>query len=612
MGEHVWRVPPLPVPPAAGGDAYPSVSLFAERAAAVVPGFAVTPDNQQRVAEICRRLDGLPLAIELAAAQLRTMSVDRLADRLRDRMRVLAAGPAVHAHQRTLEATFDWSFDLCSPAEQELWRKLSVFVGGFDLAAAGQVCGEPVLEAVCGLVDKSVLVREEGAGRPRYRLLETVRQHGLSRLGADELAALRCRHLDWYRSLAKRYDAAWFGPDQAEWAATLRADRGNIQAALNHSLTPDGRRDGGCALDIVADLEAHWLGGGSMPREGRYWLARVLAAEPAVGVARVRALAVQAHVLIAAGEFAASGVAGRESLELARQLDEPALAVRAAGCVGMGALMAGADPGPARALLEDALVELDSLPVEMPVTTVLAKMSLAMALTRQRQYDRAAELCAEAAAFSDRHGERWMLGNAMMGSATVEVALGRPARADAYLRQALGIRAELGDFLGEAIAFDQLAVTAAELGEYRRCAALFGAARERWGTLGQDRVGSEQFRLRVDAAEASARAALGDGAFDAACRAGAAMTIDDAIGRAPHRAGRTPTVRVLGGATGLTPREREVAELIAQGLSNKQIAATLAVAIRTAESHVENILRKLQLGSRSQVAAWYTEHGRDG
>src|SRR5207248_165118 len=206
----------------------PTPQLFADRAAAVVPGFALTPDNARAVAAICQRLDGLPLAIELAAAQLRTRSLEQLASGLGQRFRLLSSRHAIPRRHARLRDTFDWSYALCSPAERALWTRLSVFAG-FDLDGATAVCSGPglpaelMLDAVVGLVDKSVVLRDE-AGGARYRLLETVREYGLDRLDPAERTRLRRRHCDWYLGLAERLEAEWFGPAQPRWSGTMRAE----------------------------------------------------------------------------------------------------------------------------------------------------------------------------------------------------------------------------------------------------------------------------------------------------------------------------------------------------------------------------------------------------
>ncbi|WP_240980708.1 MULTISPECIES: LuxR C-terminal-related transcriptional regulator [unclassified Streptomyces] len=249
--EHLLEVRPLPVPDPDGdlsaAEPGPALALFADRAAAVVPGFRLTPANRPAVARLCRRLDGLPLAIELAAVRMRVLSVEQLLERLDDRYRLLSAGsPSVLPRHQTLRAAVDWSHDLCTEREQLMWARLSVLAGSFDLETAEAVCADgarvrsyDVLEAVAGLVDKSVLCREPGPDGVRYRLLDTLRHYGLERLRqhpGEELAARR-RQRDWMQQRAAACERAWFGPGQREIVARLRADQDNLRAALAFGLT---------------------------------------------------------------------------------------------------------------------------------------------------------------------------------------------------------------------------------------------------------------------------------------------------------------------------------------------------------------------------------------
>ncbi|WP_229865896.1 LuxR C-terminal-related transcriptional regulator [Streptomyces spinoverrucosus] len=249
--EHLLEVRPLPVPDPDGelsaAEPGPALALFADRAAAVVPGFRLTPANRPAVARLCQRLDGLPLAIELAAVRMRVLSVEQLLQRLDDRYRLLSAGsPSVLPRHQTLRAAVDWSHDLCTEREQLVWARLSVLAGSFDLETAEAVCADgarvrsyDVLEAVAGLVDKSVLCREPGPDGVRYRLLDTLRHYGLERLRqhpGEELTARR-RQRDWMQQRAAACEGAWFGPGQREIVARLRADQDNLRAALTFGLT---------------------------------------------------------------------------------------------------------------------------------------------------------------------------------------------------------------------------------------------------------------------------------------------------------------------------------------------------------------------------------------
>jgi non-specific serine/threonine protein kinase len=603
VGEHVYRVPPLPV----DADA---VSLFAERATAAAPGFVLTGGTLDVVRRICRDLDGLPLAIELAAAQLRMLSVDQLAARLSDSFRLLTTRHATPDRHRTLEATFDWSFALCSPAEQALWSRVAVFAGSFDLGTVEQVCGGGVLAtgdvatALAGLVDKSVLVRADAAGRPRYRLLETIRRYGLRRLGGTATVELRRRHRDRYLALAERFAADWFGPRQAEWSARIRADLGNLRAALTFCLTTPG--EGRYALELAAALESFWAECGAS-QEGRLWLERGLAAEPGASPARLRGLGTYTTVLCTLGDLATATTVAAESRELAARLGDPLAAARGAMDLGMVLMLANDLPA-AVPLLEEAV----SVRTERDASDALVatgKLSLAMTVFFLGDVPRAADLLADCRAVCLRHGEQSWRGRVLVASAYVALATGDTDLAEEYVRGSLQVRQDLGDTMGIAGAVERMGWIAADCGQSERAARLLGAADQVWRALGRKLYGAPRWIHGHEVRAARLREAMGDDAFDKAFRLGAALRTDEAVAYAlgredtagPGSDGHPAT------ADSLTPREREVAALVAEGLSNREIAARLSTSRRTAESHVEHILRKLGFTSRTQVATWMSQ-----
>ena len=286
-GEHIMPVPTLPVPapdvPFVPGFAtqYAALALFAERAAAVVPGFAITAENEAAVLRLCQRLEGIPLAIELAAVRLRVLAVADLATRLDRRFQLLTEGSrtAPERHQ-TLRAAIDWSFDLCTPAEQLLWARASVFAASFDLEAVEAICAdgrllpEAIIDTVAGLTDKSIFIREEHAGRVRFRMLETIREYGQARLRESGTEpALKQRHRNWYVRLVEEASAEWFGPRQEGWSTRLLLEHANLRIALEFCLAqPDQVRIG---LHLAGIPWFLWVACGFLT-EGRYWLDRAL------------------------------------------------------------------------------------------------------------------------------------------------------------------------------------------------------------------------------------------------------------------------------------------------------------------------------------------------
>jgi len=623
VGEHLWTVPPMQVqdpPGSVPGDTdirSAAVALFTDRAVVAAPGFALDADNTEVVVDICRRLDGLPLAIELAAAQLRKLTVEQLRAALRDRFRVLSARHAVPAHHRTLAATFDWSFDLCSPAERSLWQRMSVFADSFELDAIAYVCGDdasggrPVLETVVGLVDKSVLGREDAGGQVRYRLLETVRQYGLERLraedrnGGDEETALRRRHRDWYAGLAERFAAEWFGPDQPAWSARLRSELGNVRAAINFSLATPGERHVGLAITV--DTYFLWYGGGLL-HEGRHWFDQALRANPQPTVVRLEALALCSLLATTQGNLGEGTSAAQECLDSARRLDEPAYVTRATASLGIVALM-GNDLPEARRLLEEALAGFEA-EGKRGVHATIAELSLAMALLYQGDVAGAARLCGKNREACRDIGEHWWQAYALNSSALVAMAQGEFAAATDCLRESLRLRQPLGDLTGMAGAIERLGWTAAQAGDDVRAAVLLGAAHRLWQEVGRTLYGATQWLRGHHECVSRLRRVLGAAAYDRAFARGAGLSLDEAISYAIET--DPPAVARPGPASpaALTPRERQVAELVTQGLSNKQVAARLVVSQRTAEGHVENILRKLGLTSRTQLAAWVSRQER--
>jgi len=602
-GEHILPVRPLPVPPAEDSGTGPAeaVTLFTERAAAVSPGFELTPDNRAAVSRICRRLEGIPLAIELAAVRVRVLAPEQIFERLDDRLGLLTARPvAAQPRRRTLEAAIGWSFELCTPAEQRLWAQASVFPGGFDLDAAEQVCapGEAggTLDVVTGLVDKSVLSRQNGTfGRQAwYRMLETVREYGGAKLadGGGE-AGVRARQAEYYAELARRYRAEGFGPRQSEWVGRLRREHANLRAVLEHCLTGPGQA--GHALDIAASLWNFWYGGGLVP-EGCGYLRRGLELCGERTVVRARGLYAMAFLAIQTGAPHAELLA--ELAGLAEELADERLRAGHAECAGMATFFAGDLAGGAE-LLERALAGYRTAGDALLVFDTLILLAAARFFLGDPRGAAAAE---EALALTDRHQARWSRGYALWAVAIHRWRAGEPEAAAELLREAIALRLTdrtLLAFLVEALAWCHSAE-----GAHDRVARLLGCADAVWRLSGA-RVGEmSPYQAFDEQCAAPARKALGDEAFGTAFAEAAGSGLDDVIGcalgerPAPEAASRTAE------PGGLTRRQREIAELVARGMTNKEIAAALVLSGRTVEGHVENILVKLGLTSRTQVASW--------
>ncbi|MFE5818010.1 ATP-binding protein [Streptomyces sp. NPDC056479] len=623
--EHLLDVRPLPVPDPDGG---PALALFADRAAAVVPGFRLTAANRASAARLCRRLDGLPLAIELAAVRMRVLDVDQLLARLDDRYRLLTGGsPTALPRHQTLRATVDWSHELCTGGEQSVWARLSVLAGSFDLETAEAVCAREagadpegasahdhdVLDAITGLVDKSVLSRESGPDGIRYRLLDTLRHYGLDRLRRlpGEEAAARRRQRDWMLRRAAACESAWFGPGQREIVARLRADQDNLRTALDFSLTTQGESLTG--LRLAGTLWFYWHACGA-PREGRIWLERALAANPEPTGERARGLWIAGLLAAATHDLTAGLARARDAHALAGDLDDEAEAAHAEYVIGVITLFM--DDLPAALKHFEASVARGPVPGQHLSLHGLDQVELACALGFLGDADRAVEVCERARRMCERHGEEWVHSYVLRILALARTVQRDWQRAEHHARHALRLKLAVHDVIGIALTLDLLARTATETGAQERAAVLLGAADRTWSAIDRDRWGSASLKSTRRESETRAREALGPPDYRRAYERGAGLDLTETVeyavddGRRPPRptAGRKPNGRPRPGraATGvrLTRRESEVAELVAQGLANQQIADRLVIARRTAEGHVERILGKLGFSNRSQIAAW--------
>lgn len=615
-GESILLVPPLsvpdpdrPLPPAEALTRYEAARLFAERAAAVLPGFAITASNAAAVARICQRLDGIPLAIELAAVRLQALSVDQLLARLDDRYRLLTNGSrAALPRQQTLRAMIDWSFDLCSAQERALWARASVFAESFDLEASETVCSgddlprESVFDLVAGLVEKSILLREEHPSGVRYRLLETIRQYGRERLAESggEEAVLR-RHRDYYLHRVEQVAAAWFGPDQEAWLARLRLEHANLRAALEFCLTEPGEAEAG--LRIAASLWFYWIATGLLS-EGRRWLDLALELETRPSTARAVALWVDAYLAILQSDIPPALPLLRDSQALAERLGDPVALAWSTQVAGMAAMFTD-ELANAATLLEDALARHRAN--DDRIGTLDTLFYLASVASMLGDAERAAALCEESLAICETHGECWFNSYMLWVFSLTAWRQGDRGRAFALAQASLRKTRALSERLVIALDIEVLAWTAAADGNYQRAAYLLGAAQPIWQAMGASPFWDLADHHR--ACETSTRRALDEKTFQAAFRHGAELTLDQAIAYALEEKAVSARPSAPGDpAAALTRREWEIAELIAEGLSNREIATKLVIAQRTAENHVEHILTKLGFTSRTQIAAWVAEH----
>ncbi|WP_020574125.1 ATP-binding protein [Actinopolymorpha alba] len=544
-GEHVWLVPPLPAPvdalPPASGTEYASLNLFAQCAATVRPGFRITGENRRTVAEICHQLDGIPLAIELAAVRLAGMSLEQLLIGLQDRSGWLTADePAAVERHRSLRAAIDWSFRLCSPGEQLMWERLAVFPTSFDLESAERVCAgdgvggdvDAVLDLVAGLLDKSILTREERYGRVRYRLLETIRQYGQEKLhDSEQDLAFQRRHRDWCQKMAEQDAAGWIGPHQESQATQLRLEHANIRSALDFSLTTPG--DTRVGLLMAATLWFYWMACG-MLAEGRYWMNRALRVNQQPSADRVRAAWINGWIAALQGDTATGTAMGELCVAYGQEHDDSVALACGIHALGINAFLADDLPR-ARTLLREAAQRLTVESARAPHDSALeggalmTRAQLGAVLTFLGSAEEASRLCEDLRAICERRGERWIHSYVLFDLALAEWQTGRLAEAAAHARDSLRIKRSFNDLLGMALIIDLLAWIAAAEGEATRAAVLLGAAHRMWQPQGLPQFGSKSWGIPRDGCEIRCRNELGERTFQAARHRGGDFSTAQAV-----------------------------------------------------------------------------------
>jgi predicted ATPase/DNA-binding CsgD family transcriptional regulator/Tfp pilus assembly protein PilF len=675
-GETIWRVQPLDLPPddAAGDElaGHEAIRLFAARAAGARPGFILTEENAAAVARLCRTLDGIPLGIELSAARVRALSVEQIADRLRDRFQLLDSGDrTAPPRQQTLRATVDWSYELLDEAEQMLLRRLAVF-SGWNLDMAEQVCSDEaipadaVLDLLISLIDKSLVVLDgEAAGDARYRLLDTIREYAVERLvAAGEESRLFLRHRDCILALVEDTANRMFRRGDPPWPvrrAIFRrgiAEFGNFRIALATSLSHGHTAEG---LRLCTGLLNMWVPHGDQ-REAATWFDRFGVQEggevsPQV---RGRALAGRADIAFDLQDYDTLLRSAQQSLEISRACGDEFTVPIALRTLGQAALRAGrfAD---ATGLIDEAIEAAASSGNDWEAgLTLAAQAAIAVRQNKlksaQRSYEAALELLSdnnhwgvaqiqygmgtlarargdadmavrhfEDAAKIFRELDAWLeIARCLAGIGWVALARGEVDLARARLAESLQINQACGQRLGIARGLEAFAALAAARQQPEQAARLAGAATQLRESLGHPTsLGS-----RVEGLLELARGRLGAAAAAALFAEGREMTADDAVGYA--LGSHIETAGVLPGAAGpkdvsrpgeaawadparrspspLTAREQEIVVLIARGLSNRQIADELVISPATAARHVANVLSKLGFTSRTQVASWAARH----
>lgn len=610
-GEQIYPLDPLSLPPpgrehdAAAVASAEAVQLLVDRARAFTPGFGVDEHNRAAVVQLCDRLDGMPLAIELAAARLRSLSVEQVVARLDRRFTLLTGGARGELpRHRTLHSLVDWSHELCTPEEQLLWARMSVFPGTLDLEAAEAVCGygdlppERVLDVLDRLVAKSIVSAESAPGAMRYRMLVTIREYGAARLDElDERAGTRRRHRDHFLARAAAMVRDWCGPTQPQALAAMRRDHANLLAALEWSTTTPGEEQH--AAELGALLRYHWIAGGQLS-DGRRWLERILRRLPQPSPARGSALWVAAWVALIQGDRPAAAAHLADCRVVADALDDEVLHAHADSWTGLLHLFSG-DTGRALTSYARAAAVFERVGDDAALQTLLFQM--AMAQTYHGEREAALATCERVLALSDDNGEQWCRAYSLWVTGICQWHRGERRAALAAARGALELQREFLDGICIALTLELLSWLACAEERTERAAELQGGAQSVWHQLGTT-IAAFGPHITEDARSAAAEVDAQVGTERAARLRAAAADVDKPAAVELGLGGSVATTRPERSASPLTAREHEVADLIADGLSNRAIADRLVISVRTVDGHVERILAKLECSSRTQVAAW--------
>ena len=627
-GETTFLVPSLSLPESTHSllpsdlTGYDAPTLFLERARSVLPSFTVTEQNMPAILQVCQRLDGIPLALELAAARVNVLTVEQIAERLADRFTLLTSSnrAAVLPRHQTLRAAIDWSYDLLSEKERILFRRLAVFSGGFVLSAAEAICAgddlarTEILDELSRLVSKSLVVAEVfGQRQARYHSLEMIRQYALHLLReSGEEQPLRDRHCYWFLVLAEEARTQWRGPRQKEVFDRLEIEHDNLRAALEWIKRDSGSTERG--LRFGSALWRFWEIHGHL-REGLQHLTDILAHPNAQARSsrRAKALYGAGYLSMMQGteqSCASSETFMSESLAIAQELNEAKLI--AFGIYGLGILARyRGDHERAIRQLQESLTLFRQLGDR--VGMYIALYNLAETATARGEYDKAQTLHEESLALKRVQEDEWSIANSLMSLAALARLQGKNQQAIENIQEGLTLFQKIGDLTNVAFSLLEFSIIAAAEGHSQVAVQIYAAADRLLEDLGYPR--EHAYRAESEQQLAITRSRIGDARFKTAWEGGRALSVEQVIqqvqewGLAEQKATpQTPSTdqNLL---VPLNEREIEVLRLIADGLSNNEIAERLVIALSTVKWHVNNLFGKLGVHSRTQAVAQAKELG---
>jgi predicted ATPase/DNA-binding NarL/FixJ family response regulator len=607
-GEHVVPVPPLPLPPAHSAEPLTqlrqneAIMLFTERAGAASGQFELTASNQAAVVDLCRRLDGLPLAIELAAVRTRVLTPEQILDRLTDRFGLLTGGSraALPRHQ-TLRTTIDWSHDLLEAGERTLLRRLCVFAGRFTLEDVESVCSSDelpaahALDVLSSLVDKPLVTKEDRQRLASYRLHETMREYAglkLREAGEEDVVQRRCAEYYHSRCLRAAPQARY---RLVEWLEWMDLEIDNIRSVLQQCLD---RGDFARGIELASSVGWYWITRATT--EGVRWLDQLLGSAGGGPQSYAQGYFMRGFLSVLKADPTAARPALQRAATAARAAGQLRVLAESLSMAAVAETFAG-DRVSARRLLDEAHVITTSLD-EYPATIAFLQ-ARALGGLFEGDLSEVRSASSEGTRRSREAGDLYSLEMMLTNQGAAALFAGDRDASKPLYEEALRIAHQIDDRVAQYYLLDVLGCNAASSGQARLAARLLGAAETIRTGIGASVM--PVFIPLLAQAQAAAIAALGPSTFEAEFNAGKRLSRDAAIELALGEPAQVPAAASDGAAAGLLrKREVEVARLVADGLSNKQIGARLFISERTVESHVRGILNKLGFNSRAQIAGW--------